>query len=90
VQPTKCYSGDKMENEICRACDRYRGEEIFVQDLVGNLIGSDHLEDPGVDGDNIKMGLKVNRRVWNGLNWLRIGTSGGCCGHSKETSFYVK
>jgi hypothetical protein len=56
-----------MENEICGACDRYRGEVTFVQDLVGNLIESDHLEDPGVDGDNIKMGLKVNRKVWGGL-----------------------
>jgi hypothetical protein len=52
-----------MENEICRARDSYRGEETFVQDLVGNLNGSGHLEDPGVDGDNIKMGLKANRRV---------------------------
>jgi len=67
-----------MEIEICRACDRYRGEKTFVQDLVGNLNESDHLEDPGVDGDNIKMGL---RRVWSRLIWLRIGTSGGCYGH---------
>ena len=72
-----------MENEICRACDGYWGEEIFVQDLNE----SDHLEDPGVDGDNIKMGLKVNRRVWSGLIWLRIGTSGGCYGHGKENNF---
>jgi hypothetical protein len=79
-----------MENEICRACDGYRGEETFVQDLVGNLNESDHLEYPGVDGDNIKVGLKVNRRVWSGLIWLRIGTSSGCYGNNKETSFYVK
>jgi len=78
---------DKMENEICRACDSYRREETFVQDLVGNPKESDHLEGPGVDGDNIKVGLKVNRRVWSGLIWLRIGTSGGCYGHGKENNF---
>lgn len=56
VRLTKYYSSDQMDNEVCRACDRYQGEETFVQDLVGNLNESDHLEDPDVDGDNIKMG----------------------------------
>jgi hypothetical protein len=72
-----------MDNEICRACDRYRVEEICVQDLNE----SDYLEDGGVDGDNIKMGLKVNRRLWSGLIWLRIGTSGSYYGHGKENHF---
>ena len=31
-------------------------QETFVQDLLGNLNESDHLKDPGVDEDNIKMG----------------------------------
>jgi len=36
------------------------------------------LEDPDMDGDNIKMELqKVGWWGWNGLIWLRIGTGGG-------------
>jgi hypothetical protein len=72
---------------MCRVCDRCRGEDTFVQDLVGNLNKSDHLKDPDVDGYNIKMGLKFNRRLWSGLIWLRLGTSGGCYGHGKENHF---
>lgn len=87
MRPIKCYSGDKMEVQIFSACDRYRGEETFVQDLLGNLDESDH---PGDDGDNIKMGLNVNRRLWSGLIWLRIGTGCCCYGHGKETSFLRK
>jgi hypothetical protein len=48
------------------------------------------LEDPGVDGDNIKMGLTVSRRVCRELIWLKMGTNGGFYGHGKEISFYVK
>jgi hypothetical protein len=36
----------------------------------------DHLEDPGIWGDNIKMDLQ-EVGAWTGSNWLRIGTGGG-------------
>jgi hypothetical protein len=47
--------------------------------LVGNLMGRDHLEDLGVDGNIILQWIlgKWCGRVWTGFIWLRIGTSGG-------------
>jgi hypothetical protein len=39
------------------------------------LKARDHLEDLGVDGDNIKMDFQeVIMVAWTGLIWLRIGT----------------
>ena len=44
----------------------------------GSLREGDHLEDPDVDADNIKMDLQeVGWGTWTGLIWLRIGTGGG-------------
>jgi len=47
--------------------------------LVGKPEGKNHVEDPGVDGRIILRWIfrKWNVRVWTGLMWLRIGTSGG-------------
>jgi hypothetical protein len=52
--------------------------EVHTGFLWGNMRG-DHLEDPGVDGDNIKMDLREMRwrRSWTGSIWLRIGIGGG-------------
>jgi len=53
-----------------------RGNVFWV--LGGNLRERDHLEDRGIDGDNIKMDLQeVGCVVWAGSSWLRIGTGGG-------------
>jgi hypothetical protein len=47
--------------------------------LSENLKERNHLGDLGVDGNIIlKCVLKTQSvRVWSGLNWLRIGCSGG-------------
>jgi len=43
-----------------------------------NLRERDHLEDPSVDGDNIKMDIQeVDEGLWTGSSWLRIGRGGG-------------
>jgi hypothetical protein len=47
--------------------------------LVGKPEGKSYLEDQGVDG---RMGSKwtlgrLDRGVWSGFTWLRIGTVGG-------------
>jgi hypothetical protein len=43
-----------------------------------NLKGRYHLEDQGIDGDNIRIDLKENSEwVWTGFMWLRIGASAG-------------
>jgi hypothetical protein len=42
--------------------------------------GRDHLEDIGVDGGNIKMGL---REVWLGV-WLSMGLVASSCEHHNE------
>jgi hypothetical protein len=46
---------------------------------LGNLRKSDHLEDPGVDGeDNIELDLqKWDWGACTGLIWLRIAAGGG-------------
>jgi hypothetical protein len=40
-------------------------------------------------GVNVRIILKwiLNKEdvmIWNGFNWFRIGTSGGCCKHDNE------
>jgi len=44
----------------------------------GNLRGSDHLGDPGIDERIILRWIfrKWDVGVWTGLSWLRIGTGG--------------
>jgi len=45
----------------------------------GNLRERDHLEYPDVDGRRI-LGMIFRNwdvKIWTGLIWLRIGTSGG-------------
>jgi hypothetical protein len=44
-----------------------------------NLRGTDHLEDPGVDGKIIIRWIfrKWVEAAWTGLIWLRTGTGGG-------------
>jgi hypothetical protein len=45
---------------------------------LGDLREREHLKDPGLDGDNIKMDLQaVGCGAWTGLMWLKIGTGGG-------------
>ena len=49
--------------------------EVNVGLWLGDLMERDHLEDLGVDGDNIKMNLQeVRWKGMNGLLWLRIET----------------
>jgi hypothetical protein len=47
--------------------------------LVGKLEGSNHLEDPGVDGRIILKWIfeRFDGCAWTGSIWLRIGTGGG-------------
>jgi len=45
---------------------------------VGILRGGDHLEDPGIDGRNIKMDIQEwDERIRNELIWLKTGAGGG-------------
>jgi len=45
---------------------------------VGILRGGDHLEDPGIDGRNIKMDIQEwDERIRNELIWLKAGAGGG-------------
>jgi len=47
--------------------------------LVGNLRESDHLGNPGVNGNIILKWIcrKWNVGVWTGSSWLRVGISVG-------------
>ena len=52
---------------------------VVYRVLVGKPEGKNHLGDPGVDGRIILRWIfrKWDVGVWNGSNWLRIGTGGG-------------
>jgi hypothetical protein len=73
-------SDDQIEkDEMGGACSTYREWRGVYTVLVVKHEGSDHLEDPGVNGRII---LKLIYRkwdvvAWTGLIWLRIGTGGG-------------
>ena len=60
------------------ACDMYCSEEMCAGFWLGNLRESNDFEDLDVDGRKILKWIlkKLVRRVWTGLIWLRIGTSG--------------
>jgi hypothetical protein len=65
-----------------------------VRVLVGKYEERDHLEDVGLD---VKIMLLVERilkksveRVWSGMIWLKIGTSGGFLCRRYKTSCSTK
>jgi hypothetical protein len=60
--------------------------------LVGNMEGTDHLEDLGIDGKTIlKWSSKEEGvRVWSGLIWLRIDTLVSICGSGNEHTDFIK
>jgi len=66
----KYYSGYKIEkNEMGGACNTYGGRrELHTGFWYGNLRERDHLEDPGVDGGNVKMDLQEVE--CEGMNWI--------------------
>ena len=51
---TKYYPDDQIKkNDMSRSCSMYGGEKRCVQGFGGgNLRKGDHLEDPGVDGED--------------------------------------
>jgi len=53
--------------EMDGECSTYGGEDIFIEDLVGNLRERDHSEDPDLDG---RMLLKWVFKKWD----VRAGT----------------
>jgi hypothetical protein len=62
------------KNVMCRACGT---GDVHTGFWCGNPGKRNHLEDVGIDGDNIKMHLQD----WDGeactaFLWLRIGTGG--------------
>jgi hypothetical protein len=54
--------------------------------------GRDHVEELSVDGRMILEWIlkEKGRRLWTGIMWLRIGTSGCTCeyGFHKTTTYY--
>jgi hypothetical protein len=79
------YSSPNVIRMIKSRIIRWAGHVAHMEEgrgayriMVGDLREGDHLEDPGVDGDDdIKMDLQeVGWGAWTGLIWLRIGT--GC------------
>ena len=60
------------------ACGACGGEENTCGVLVGRPASGRDFGKPGLRWkNNIRMVLKYNGRVWIGLIWLRIRTSGG-------------
>jgi hypothetical protein len=65
-----------------------RRGELHTGIWWGDLRKGDHLEDPGVEEDNIKMDLQeVGWWAWTGLIWLRIGTGNEPSGSIKCEEF---
>jgi hypothetical protein len=52
-------------------------EELHVGLWLGDLMERDHLEDLGVDGDNIKMNLQEMQ--WRGMNWVNLAQERDRC-----------
>ena len=65
----------RWTGHVARMGERER-EEVHIEFRWENLI-KDHLENPGVDGDNIKMYFReVEWGAWTGSIWFRMGTGG--------------
>ena len=47
--------------------------------VVGKPEGKNHLEDPGIDGDNIKMDLQEVE--CGGMDWIDLTQDRAGCGH---------
>jgi hypothetical protein len=62
-------------------CSTYGGDERDAYRILV-MKGTDHFEDPGIDGRIIfeKEIWKKGEMVWTSLIWLRIGTGGGFLG----------
>jgi len=61
---------------------KYVGGKVYTtyrSSWWGNLRESEHLEDPGVDGNVILRSTltKLDVGAWAGSSWLRIWTGGG-------------
>ena len=72
--------GINSTNEMGGACSAYWGEERCVHGFGAgrDLRERGKLGDPGVDGRILRLIFrKWDVGVWNGSNWLRIGTGGG-------------
>ena len=66
---------------MARTCETERErEEVYTGFGRGNLRDRDQLEDAGLDERIISKWIfkKSDGEAWTGLNWLRIGTGGGC------------
>jgi hypothetical protein len=46
-------------NEMTKACGTHGAEKRCIEGFWGNLREEDHLENPGIDGDNIKIDREV-------------------------------
>ena len=57
---------------MCGACGTYGGKKKLMQDYGGNTQRKEII---------LK---KQDGRQWNGVIWLRIGTSAGSCKHSND------
>jgi hypothetical protein len=56
---------------------KWRRLEMYTKLWLGSLNGSDQLEDRGINGIILKWILrKYSMRMWAGIMWLNIGTSG--------------
>jgi hypothetical protein len=58
-----------------RACSTYRGEERFMQCLVGKPEGRNYLEDEGIDGEDNGFS-RSELGLLTGSSLLRIKTEG--------------
>jgi len=64
---------------VGRACSTYGDRRGLHRVWMGKPEGSDHLEDPGVEGRIILRWSfrKWDVRAWRGSIWLTIGTGSG-------------
>jgi hypothetical protein len=86
-----CYVNDQIKrHEMTGACDTFWGHK-FTQGLVQKLEAKRPLGISRHIWKNIKTDFEEKEgRVWNGLIWLRTGTSGDSCEQSNELSGSTK